>query len=83
MLAQIHLVQLAPASPPLEALLVPDGARGAGVRSLCRFLDVSHQGQVQRIKRQPELANALHVVTISTTTGPKEALMLESHAIAI
>lgn len=83
MIAQLELIQLAPASPPLEALLAPDGARGAGVRSLCRFVNIIHQAQIKRIRRQSELAAALHVVTINTTTGPKDALMLESHAIAI
>lgn len=83
MISQLELVQLAPASPLLEALLAPNGSKGAGVRSLCRFLNIAHQMQIKRIRRQPELAAALHVVTISTTQGPKEALMLEGHAIAI
>ncbi len=83
MIAQIELIQLSIASPPLEALLAPDGIKGAGVKSLCRFVNIVHQAQIKRIRRQPDLAAALHVVTISTTTGPKEALMLESHAIAI
>jgi hypothetical protein len=83
MIAQLELVQLAPASPPLEALLAPNGSKGAGIRSLCRFLNIAHQMQIKRIRRQPDFAAALHVVTISTATGPKEALMLEGHAIAI
>lgn len=76
-------VLLAPNFPPLEGMMSPNGKSGAAIRSLCHFLSIDVSGQLQRIKRQPELAAALQFVTITTIGGPKPVAMLEGYAIAI
>lgn len=83
MRAQVTLVQLAPTYPPIEALPLPDGKLGGGIKSLCRMVDISFASQLNRIKRQPDLAAALQYVTVNTTGGPKPIACLESYAIAI
>jgi hypothetical protein len=81
--ALIKPVQLAPALPVIEALHTSDHLSGAAIRSLCQFLSISSPSQLNRIRRQPDLAAALHFVTIDTTTGPRAVAMLEGYAIAI
>jgi hypothetical protein len=83
MLAIVKMVQLAPQLSPLEALLAPDGKNGAAIRSLCGILSIDLSSQLHRIKRLPDLAAALHYVTIDTPGGPQEVVMLESWAIAV
>lgn len=83
MLAIVKMVQLAPQLSPLEALLAPDGKNGAAIRSLCGILSIDLSSQLHRIKRLPDLAAALHYVTIDTPGGPQEVAMLESWAIAV
>src|SRR5690242_15025701 len=81
--AQITLVHLAPTYPPIEAVPLPDGKLGGGVKSLCRMVDISFASQLNRIKRQSDLAAALQYVTVNTAGGPKPIACLESYAIAI
>ncbi|HEU5200134.1 MAG TPA: hypothetical protein VFU32_10875 [Ktedonobacterales bacterium] len=50
---------------------------------MCRMLDIAHQMQMLRIKRNPELTAALHYMTIDTPGGPQQVAMLESWAIAV
>ncbi len=58
-----------------------DGSTGATVRSLCLLLELSRQGQVQRIKRTPELAAALIQVSVATAAGPRLFDVLLDHAL--
>lgn len=81
--AIIKYVQLVPTMQPFEAIQGPQGEQGAIIRSLCRMLDIAHQMQLLRIKRNPDLAAALHYLTIDTPGGPQQVAMLESWAIAV
>lgn len=83
MYALIKPVQLAPSLPEIEALHTQDHLSGAAIRSLCQFLSISSPSQLNRIRRQPDLAAALHFVTIDTASGPRAIAMLEGYAIAI
>ena len=40
---------------PIEAIQGPQGEQVAVIRSLCRMLDIAHQMQMLRIKRNPAL----------------------------
>ncbi len=83
MRAIIKYIQLIPGIQSLEAIQGPQGEQGGVIRSLCRMLDIAHQMQLLRIKRNPDLAAALHYMTIDTPGGPQEVAMLESWAIAV
>ena len=83
MRAIIKYVELAPTIQLLEALRDSQGEQGAAIRSLCHLLDISRPTQMVRIRRNPDLAAALHHVTIDTPGGPQEVAMLESWAIAV
>ncbi len=56
---------------PIEVVQLSNGSKGATVRSLCRLLDLSRQGQVRRIQRTPKLAEALIQVSMATAAGPR------------
>lgn len=79
----VKYVHLVSDIQPLEAIQGPGGEQGAIIRSLCRMLDIAHQMQMLRIKRNPDLATALHYMTIDTPGGPQQVAMLESWAIAV
>lgn len=81
--AIIKYVQLVPVIQPLEAIQGPQGEQGAVIRCLCRMLDISLATQMVRIKGNPDLAAALHRITIDTPGGPQQVAMLESWAIAV
>lgn len=83
MLAQIKALALSPILPPLEALLAPDGTSGAAIRSLCGMVSLSLPSQLNRIRRQSDLAAALQFVTIETAGGNQAVAMLEGWAIAV
>lgn len=68
---------------PIEVIQFPDGSTGATVRSLCRLLGISRQGQVQRIKRTPELMVAFIQVSVATPAGPRLFDVLLDYAISI
>ena len=49
--AQVTLVQLAPTYPPIEALPLPDGKLGGGIKSLCRMVDISFASQLSSMHK--------------------------------
>ncbi|HEY7357848.1 MAG TPA: hypothetical protein VH590_15325 [Ktedonobacterales bacterium] len=69
--------------PAIIAVRLPDGELGATLRSLCDLVDISRQGQLQRIHRNPSLAEALQEASISTPGGPQQAEVLLNWAISI
>ena len=79
----LKYVQLAPTLPLIEAMQGPHGEQGAAIRALCRLLTISSPTQILRIRRNPDLAMALHYFTIDTPGGPQSMAMLESWAIAV
>lgn len=77
----IRQAVLQPGLQSVEAIRLDDGNKGGSVRSLCALLDLSRQGQVQRIKRTPELAPALIQVSVATPAGPRLFDVLLAYAI--
>ncbi len=80
-LAMIKAVQLLPNITPIEGVLLADGSKGATVKSLCLSLDISRQGQTQRIRRDPTLAPALVLVSMKTAAGSRLLDVLLTYAI--
>lgn len=79
----LKYVQLAPTLPLIEAMQGPNREQGAAMRGLCRLLSISSPTQILRIRRNPDLAAALHYFIIDTPGGPQSVAMLESWAIAV
>ncbi len=80
-IAIIKAVQLLPNTTPIEGVLLADGSKGATVKSLCLALDISRQGQTQRIRRDSTLAPALVLVSMKTAAGSRLLDVLSSYAI--
>src|SRR5579871_221150 len=82
-LALSKVVTLIADMPPIIAVRLPDGELSATLRSLCELLDISREGQIQRIHRSSSLAEALQEAMISTPGGPQEVEVLLNWAIPI
>ncbi len=82
-IAVIKPVQLIQHITPVEAILLSDGSKGASMRSLCAQVDVTRQGQVARIRRDPALSSALVLLTLKTSAGSKLLDVLLSWAIPL
>ncbi|HEY7417023.1 MAG TPA: hypothetical protein VH593_17685 [Ktedonobacteraceae bacterium] len=67
----------------IVAVRLPDGELGATLRSLCELVSIDRDGQIQRIRRNPSLAEALQEASISTPGGPQQAEVLLNWAISI
>jgi hypothetical protein len=76
-------VSLIAGMPPIIAVRLPNGELSATLRSLCDLLDLNQRGQIQRIRRNPSLAEALQEAIISTPGGPQQADVLLNWAISI
>lgn len=66
-----------------EAVKLPNGELGAIIASLCAMLDIAAVGQVNRIKRTPQLAGALVQYSIATPAGPRLMNILLSYALPL
>lgn len=76
-------VRLIESEPPIDAAQMPDGHRGAALRSLCAWLDVDKSGQVARIRRNPALSAALVLMVVDTPGGPQPTDVLQAWAIPV
>lgn len=79
----IRRVALIEGRVTFEAVKLPDGELGAIIASLCAMLDIATVGQVNRIKRTPQLASALVQYSIATPTGPRLMNILLSYALPL
>ncbi len=76
-------VRLAATLPPINAAQLPDGRRGATIRSLCQMVDIAPNMQLVRIRRNPKLAQALITMQVQTPGGPQQVEILLNWAISI
>lgn len=62
------------------AVLLPDGRIAASLSSLCKMLTLAKHGQMERIRRNKDLAEHLLVILVETPKGPRllDALVAEA-----
>ncbi len=76
-------VRIAATIPPIDAIQLPDGRRGATVRSLCQALHIAPNMQLVRIRRNPKLAQALVTLPVKTPGGTQQVDVLLDWAVSI
>lgn len=68
---------------PITGVLLPDNQAGGVFAMFCQALDLHTQRQLQRLHRDPELVDALVLVSVNTPGGPQPTNVIYSWAVPL